>query len=142
MLFPRDPDRKPIESTPTYHIAPPNTPSLESTPLHNLLRLPIPAYTSPVSQHPGRPVAESDIPFISGGGLTRRVLSSLGESWTVPTAALLQFVLEGDNRADAHLFAAVVAKVLGIEESIKAWKRPSSWARGLFGSPPDQTLYG
>jgi proteasome assembly chaperone 2 len=69
-------------------------------------------------------------------------LASLGESWPIPTAALLQFVLEGDNRADANLLAVVVAKVLNIEGSIKVWKQPGSWSRGLFGSPPDQTLYG
>lgn len=60
--------------------------------------------------------------------------------WNVPTAALLQFVLEGDNRADAGLFASVIAKVL--DKDILQWRQPGSWKAGLFGTPHDQTLYG
>jgi proteasome assembly chaperone 2 len=115
---------------------------LKSTPLANLTNLHIPAYTSPHSQHPKQILSETDIPFIPGGGLTRRILSSLSPGWSLPVAALLQFALEGDNRADAHMLATVVAKILGIDGAVKEWKQPGSWKQGLFGAPPDQTLYG
>ncbi|KDQ57634.1 hypothetical protein JAAARDRAFT_35326 [Jaapia argillacea MUCL 33604] len=127
--------------TPTYHIIPSTSPSLLSSPLSHLTQLPIPAYTSPAPQHPGLSIQdEGSIPFIPGGGLTRRFLSSIPAEWDIPVAALLQFVIEGDNQADANLMAAVVAKVLGLD--IKEWKQPSSWRQGLFGTPHDQTLYG
>jgi proteasome assembly chaperone 2 len=115
---------------------------LASTPLKNLNTFPIPSYSSPVSQHPQTGDDDKSIPFIPGGGLTRRVLSSLAEGWPIPTAAILQFVLEGDNRADAQLLAAVVAKVLELDSTIIEWKHPSSWRQGLFGTPHEQTLYG
>lgn len=80
------------------------------------------------------------IPFIPGGGLTSRILSSLPEDWKIPTASLLQFVLEGDNRADAQLFATVVAKV--IDHELVEWRQPNSWRAGLYGTPHNQALYG
>ncbi|KAG6830461.1 hypothetical protein H0H92_000614 [Tricholoma furcatifolium] len=126
--------------TPTYQLQPRNGPSLSGTPLNALTTLPIATYTSPVFQSPHERETVDAIPFIPGGGLTRRVLASLPAEWTVPTAALLQFVLEGDNQADARLFAAVVAKVLGLD--ISDWRQPKSWNVGLFGAPHDQTLYG
>ena len=127
--------------TPTYYIRPPNSSSWESSPLSPISQLPIPEYTSPVSQHPGAsPQTEGPIPFIPGGGLTRRILSNLPPNWDIPTAALLQFVLEGDNRSDASLMASVTAKVLSLE--VPEWKEPSSWQHGLFGTPHEQTLYG
>jgi len=123
--------------TPTYQIRPEKGASLDGTPLQSLSSFPIPAYTSPVQQQPEE---DQPIPFIPGGGLTRRILSSIPAGWEVPTACLLQFVLEGDNRADAELLAAVVLKVIG--KDITQWKQPSSWRDGLFGTPHDQTLYG
>jgi len=130
--------------TPTYYIHPQNTPSWNSTTLSMLSQLPIPPYTSPVSQRPfdGAGTKETTVPFIPGGGLTRRLLASLPQPWSTPTAALLQFVLEGDNTGDARLMAGVVSKALGIDSKIAAWKQPKSWDRGLFGTPHDQTLYG
>jgi proteasome assembly chaperone 2 len=127
-------------STPTYYIRPPRSPSWEGSSLSPITQLPIPEYSSPVSQFPGASQDEGPIPFIPGGGLTRRILSNLPESWEIPAAALLQFVLEGDNRSDASLMAAVVAKVLALE--VPEWKQPFSWQQGLFGTPHDQTLYG
>ncbi|KAF8070664.1 PAC2 family-domain-containing protein [Lyophyllum atratum] len=106
--------------TPTYQLQPRNSPSLAATSLDALTSLPIPTYTSPVLQS--------------------RILGSLPQDWPIPTASLLQFVLEGDNRADARLFAAVVAKVVG--HNLTEWRQPSSWKTGLFGAPHDQTLYG
>jgi hypothetical protein len=64
-------------STPTYYIHPPNTPPLAVSPLSRLSQLPIPKYTSPVLQHPQSNTHEGSIPFIPGGGLTRRFLSSI-----------------------------------------------------------------
>ncbi|TFY79887.1 hypothetical protein EWM64_g4120 [Hericium alpestre] len=127
---------------PTYLIRPPNSPPYDNTRLSGLSSLPIPEFTSPIIQHPSRIslANEGPVPFIPGGGLTRRMLSSIPPSWSVPTASILQFVLEGDNRQDAALMAAIVAKVLSME--IDEWKQPSSWKDGLFGTPHDQTLYG
>ncbi|EPQ57034.1 hypothetical protein GLOTRDRAFT_115124 [Gloeophyllum trabeum ATCC 11539] len=136
--------------TPTYHIVPSNSPSIAQTSLSSILNLPIPSYTSPspqyrLSDQVIRPIESTPIPFIPGGGLTRRILSTIStypSSWSIPTACLLQFVMEGDNRGDAHLLAAVSAKVLGIDARITEWKQPSSWQVGLFGTGHDQTLYG
>lgn len=126
-------------STPTYQLQP-NAKSLSSTPLHQLTVFPIPRYTSPVPQK--RTVQnESHIPFIPGGGITRRVLSSLPADWSIPIAALLRFALDGDNRADAYSLASIVVQVVGIDLSSVKWKQPESW-EGLFGTPHDQTLYG
>lgn len=112
-------------------------------------------------RHSNKDTSESTTsPFIPGGGLTRRFLDSLFPSpprstanntttkttvdspWSIPTLALLQFVMEGDNRADAHLFASVITKVLEREPGSAGWKVPKSWETGLFGSDHDQTLYG
>jgi len=132
--------------TPTYYIHPPNTPPLALSPLSRLSQLPIPKYTSPVLQHPQSNTHEGSIPFIPGGGLTRRFLSSIMQpkkkGWSIPTASLLQFVVEGDNRADANLFAVVVAKVLAADTLIHEWKQPTSWTQGLFGTVHDRSLYG
>ncbi|KAG7446322.1 uncharacterized protein BT62DRAFT_1075904 [Guyanagaster necrorhizus] len=122
--------------TPIYYIQPQNTPSFSFRDLR------IPKYSSPVPQWPQDENDEPDIPFIPGGGLTRRTLASLPREWIIPTVALLQFVLEGDNRADAHMLAIVATKVAGIESHIGELKQPSSWNQGLFGTPHDQTLYG
>jgi len=126
--------------TPTYQLRPTSGPSLASTALESLMSLPIPTYTSPVQQQPQEGAKRSAISFIPGGGLTRRILSSFPAGWTIPTASLLQFVLEGDNQADAGLLASVVVKVVG--KDITQWRQPGSWRDGLFGTPHDQSLYG
>ncbi|KAF8650409.1 hypothetical protein AX16_005216 [Volvariella volvacea WC 439] len=122
---------------PTYYIRPNVSSTLENTPLLRLESLPI--YRSPVPQQLGGKEGPF-IPFIPGGGLTRRILSSLPEGWSIPTIALVHYTLEGDNRADAHLLAAVTSKVLGIDQV--SWTQPGSWGHGLFGAPPNQNLYG
>jgi proteasome assembly chaperone 2 len=127
--------------TTTYQFRPKNS-LISSTALQSLESLPIPAYTSPVQQEPQNPEENNTIPFIPGGGLTRRILNSLPDGWSVPTACLLQFVFEGDNQADANILASVVAKVIGVDGSGIPWKQPSSWREGLFGAPHDQSLYG
>lgn len=135
-----------IGRTPTYQLRPEHSPSLAQSPLHNLSSLPIPLYTSPVPQHiHSQDVLQSSsgansIPFIPGGGLTRRIISSVPSKWNVPTACLLQFVIEGDNRADAGMLASVTVKVLN--KTVAQWKQPGSWREGLFGTPHDSTLYG
>ncbi|KAF8210515.1 PAC2 family-domain-containing protein [Mycena galopus ATCC 62051] len=129
--------------TPTYQIRPTAAAPLASTPLARLAELPIPEYSSPVPQYPLETPAEPepDVPFIPGGSLTRRILQTLSKSPSpVPTAAVLQFVLEGDNRADAAILASAVVAIFGL--SISGFKEPRSWKQGLFGAPPDQTLYG
>jgi proteasome assembly chaperone 2 len=89
--------------------------------------------------------ASEQVPIVPGGGLTRRLLSSLPSSFP-PTVALLQFVMEGDNREDAKLLATAVARILG--EGVLAklpptgWQEPGSWKMGLFGTEADSTLYG
>jgi proteasome assembly chaperone 2 len=129
-----------FQSTPTYYIRPPNSPSWDNSPLSSISQLPISEYSSPVAQYPGAPQDEGPIPFIPGGGLTRRILSHIPESWQIPTVALVQFVLEGNNSSDASLMASVVAKLLSLE--VQQWRVPDSWKQGLFGTPHDQTLYG
>jgi len=109
--------------------------------------MPIPIYESPVQQYiqpdeQGKERNASPIPFIPGGGLTRRILESIPEHWSIPTAAILQFVMEGDNRADAHSLATVIAQVLHLDPQFQEWQQPYSWQEGLFGAPHDQTLYG
>ncbi|KAL9711638.1 hypothetical protein Ac2012v2_004709 [Leucoagaricus gongylophorus] len=131
--------------TPTYQIVPPSGPSLAQTSLSSLI--PIPIYASPVQQYiqpdeQGKARNASPIPFIPGGGLTRRILESIPEHWSIPTAAILQFVMEGDNRADAHSLATVIAQVLHLDPQFQEWQQPYSWQEGLFGAPHDQTLYG
>jgi proteasome assembly chaperone 2 len=158
--------------TPTLHVVPKNSPPL-TLPLSKINELPIPVYgaTSPqpdlrsnsvdrsASSKSNETQNEDDsskssnhtnsshshtTPFVPSGGLTRRFLDSLPASWPISTACLLQFVMEGDNRADAHLLATVVSKVLGLEADVQkgGWKQPASWEVGLFGSDHDQTLYG
>lgn len=64
-------------------------------------------------------------------------------AWSIPIAAIVQYVLEGDNRGDAHLLATIVGKVLGVDDCAKdGWKEPQSWRQGLFGTGHDNTLYG
>ncbi|KAF5322168.1 hypothetical protein D9619_001700 [Psilocybe cf. subviscida] len=125
--------------TPTYQIRPKNSASVEGSPLASLLDLPIPIYTSPTQPLSGQPTDDSEIPFIPGGGLTRRILSSIPSGWPIPTASVLQFVIEGDNRPDAGYLASVATRILNSD--ITQWREPTSW-RGLFGTPHDQTLYG
>ncbi|KAL1680366.1 PAC2 family-domain-containing protein [Schizophyllum commune] len=124
---------------PTYNIVPKGAFDLQNSPLHALADLPIPPYASPVPQFLSQG-SEGAIPFIPGGGITRRFLSSLPKDWPIPTLALLHFVLEGDNRSDAHLLAAVVSRIIGVDAG--GWKQPPSWSMGLFGTPQDQTLFG
>jgi len=130
--------------TTTFHIIPNKRHALRSPSLENITSLSIPVYTSPVLQRAeeGLEGSSAPIPFIPGGGLTRRILSALPETWSTPTASLLQFALEGDNRGDARLLAAVTLKVVGLDVSVNEWKQPKSWQVGLFGAPHDQSLYG
>src|SRR5258707_3689262 len=86
-----------IGSTPTFQIRPVTTTQhLVGTPLNGLSNLPIPLYSSPVQPNPYLDrdgISESvQIPFIPGGGLTRRILSSISTSkWEIPIASLVHF---------------------------------------------------
>ncbi|TDL26228.1 hypothetical protein BD410DRAFT_784296 [Rickenella mellea] len=127
--------------TPTYAIIPHGSPSLDSTALSGIKDLPI--YTSPTTQaSQALPTPSTDVPFIPGGGLSRRFLSSLPTQWSIPSACILQFVMEGDNRADAALLADAISRTLKINEKVAEWRQPKSWREGLFGTPHDQTLFG
>ncbi len=134
------------QSSSTYKFIPMPGPQLDSTPLANISNLP--TYSFAPAQHicGEEEPSKMDIPFIPGGGLTRRLLSSLSSSESpiakIPTACVLQFVLEGDNRGDAIYFARAVVELLSVERHVVAWKQPSSWAAGLFGTTYDQSLYG
>lgn len=126
--------------TPTTFIQPPASPPLAGGPLTFLADLPIPPYSS--SPSPGAASSPWNAPFIPGGGITHRLLSSIPDSWQIPTVCLLQYAMEGDNRSDAQLLATVVAHALGTTADISTWTQPKAWAHGLFGTPHDQTLYG
>jgi proteasome assembly chaperone 2 len=126
----------------TYYMIPPNSPPWEGSPLGSIAELPIPVYSTPVQQHPLSPSNEGPVPFVPGGGLTRRILTAIPAQWRVPTGALLQFAAEGDNRTDAAFMASVVAKIFSLDGKIQKWVQPKSWQQGLFGTPHDQSLYG
>ncbi|TEB37415.1 hypothetical protein FA13DRAFT_1761747 [Coprinellus micaceus] len=124
--------------TPTYQIRLPQFQlSLLGTSLHRLEELPIPLY-----RPQGSDTEDQSIPFIPGGGLTRRILNSIPQGWAIPTGSLLQFVLEGDNAADAAMLASAAVDTLELTIPNGQLKAPSSWKAGLFGSPHDQSLYG
>ncbi|KAI9569646.1 PAC2 family-domain-containing protein [Boletus coccyginus] len=128
--------------TPTTFIQPPVSPPLEGGPLASLADLPIPPYSSPLSRDLRSEGSSWHVPFIPGGGIAHRLLSSIPNSWQIPTVCLLQYAMEGDNRPEAQLLAAVAAKALGNITVISTWMQPKAWAHGLFGTPHDQTLYG
>ncbi|CAK9779361.1 hypothetical protein CC85DRAFT_288680 [Cutaneotrichosporon oleaginosum] len=65
-------------------------------------------------------------PFLPGAGLTRRILAALADK---PSGAIAAWVVEGDNRGDAHALARAVLRLLDIEAELR---EPASWA-GLFG---------
>jgi len=135
---------------PTYRLVPPGTPEWDSSPLATFAGLPLPNYTSITQQpfpHPQEGRTPGAVPFIPGGGLTRRILSSFPQMWTTPVLSLLQFAFEGDNRTDAQCLASVVSRLFDPTstedgESRIEWKQPKGWDGGLFGTPHDQSLYG
>jgi len=120
-------------STPIYHLLPSSSPPLADSPLALLTSLP--RYSSASTPN-------DNIPTMPGGGLTRRVLTSIPEAWAIRTGVLVMFALEGDNRTDGTLMAGVIAKLLHADGRVKEWKEPESWRQGLFGTPNDQTLFG
>ncbi|KAG6369546.1 PAC2 family-domain-containing protein [Boletus reticuloceps] len=128
--------------TPTTFILPPVSPPLDGGPLASLTDLPVPPYSSPLPRDLRSEGSSWPVPFIPGGGITYRLLSSIPDSWQIPTVGLLQYAMEGDNRLDAQLLATVAAKALGSTAVISTWTQPTAWVHGLFGTPHDQTLYG
>src|ERR1700761_4586542 len=93
---------------------------------------------------PGLRPAESDKLTkirMPGSGLTRRILDAPALA-NVPRAAIVQFVMEGDNRIDAHNLARCLFRALRlVKEMDKPITEPESW-KGVFGSMNDQTLFG
>jgi len=122
--------------TPTFHIFPgARVPSKQ---------LPGPIREIVATTPPFIESSFTDIPVIPGSGLLRRVLKSIPDSFP-PVIAILEYVLEGDNRYDARLLAAAIAKSL--KKDLGAipddqWREPASWRGGLFGSNHDQALFG
>lgn len=93
-----------VLSTPIYRLVPTasRSRSFSESPIASLNSLPeYKSASAPASK-----------PSFSGGGLTRRIYSSIQSGWTIPTGFLLIFALEGDNRADATLFAGAIAKIV------------------------------
>lgn len=140
--------------SPVYSLVSPRSSSIQDTPISNASQLPQYSFIESNSRSNDRTMpskASSSIPLIPGGGLTRRILTLIDSdsdpvsNWpSMPTAAILQFVLEGDNRADAAFLAGVVSKIVELRmyKDRDEWKQPPSWRVGLFGTPHDQTLYG
>lgn len=144
--IPDDPNfqiQKP-RSSPSYVLVPQNAPSLENSPIQATSRLPPYRYEPSVGSLEGSEalLPKPAIPIVPGGGLTRRLLSafSSGLEKPVPVAAIVQFVVEGDNRGDAEYFAKTAAQIVGLQ--VGQWTQPPSWRTGLFGTPHDQSLYG
>ncbi|PAV18989.1 proteasome assembly chaperone 2 [Pyrrhoderma noxium] len=137
-------------NSPTYSLLGPGTANLESSPLSLLSQLPkytfSPSQGSVLNMGPVPIPTSTDpaplIPLIPGGGLTRRFLSLSSSLSNIQIAAILQFVLEGDNRNDAEYFASVVSGILKLGVKPGSWVQPESWKVGLFGTPHDQALYG
>ena len=84
-------------------------PSISGSPLSPLTSLP--QYGS------GR--APDEVPSLPGGGLTRRILQSIPEKWTISTGFAIWMGMEGDNRDDAALVANVITKILCTNGQIK-----------------------
>ncbi|KAF8515449.1 PAC2 family-domain-containing protein [Gautieria morchelliformis] len=118
--------------TPIFHLSSPAFHQIPGSPLALLPSLP--QYNSSQKSVKG--------PSLPGGGLTRRVLLSIPENWSINTGFLVWMGMEGDNRDDAALVAGVIAKILSTDGQIKEWKEPESWRQGLFGSSNDHTLFG
>jgi proteasome assembly chaperone 2 len=122
---------------------PAGAPALAGSPLAALGTLPIPPFV-PAAAPTGTGDA-AGIPLIPGGGLTRRLLAALSAppNGAPPTAALLQFVLEGDNRGDAAALATAAAHAAGAVALLPrgGWAEPPSWQTGLFGGAVDGVLY-
>ncbi|KAG8884398.1 putative choline transporter, neither null mutation nor overexpression affects choline transport [Tulasnella sp. 331] len=87
----------------TYHVLPN---AAAGTPLSSVLEE-LKTHTLPLSTS----TAASEIPSIPGSGLTRRLVSLLPLSFP-PTGLIIEYVLEGDNRADARILAGAAAKCL------------------------------
>ncbi|KAF8586688.1 hypothetical protein K439DRAFT_1631393, partial [Ramaria rubella] len=118
--------------TPMYHLFPPSS-DIAALPSLKYLNS-LPKYTAGQTFGKG--------PSLPGGGLTRRLLSSISDNLSSNTGFLIWMGMEGDNRDDAKFVANAIAKILSVEEKIKEWKEPESWQHGLFGTPNDHSLFG
>ncbi|CAG7846171.1 Proteasome assembly chaperone 2 {ECO:0000256/PIRNR:PIRNR010044} [Serendipita indica DSM 11827] len=131
--------------SPSYYLIPPSTSSLPDQLSERLSILPayeappVPLYLQKPDSNSAQPKEDGGVPVIPGGGLARRILSSLSTA-NIPTLAILQFVMEGDNRGDAGMMVAVLNRVLDLD--LQAIKEPGSWKNGLFGSNHDGSLFG
>lgn len=101
-------------SFPTYHIIPYllSTQEVKLHPAIHELASRFPPFITTEHQIPG-----TNLPVIPGSGLTRRFVSSLPSEFPC-TGVILEYVLEGDNRADAALLASALARSLSKELGI------------------------
>jgi len=126
--------------TPTYYLLA----SEDQKPNEIVSRLTeiVPSFLSAGSPHPFSSAQASEPFRLPSSGLTVPILRSFRSNSAVPpTATIMQYVLEGDNREDAVMMATITARALGVTEQFD-WKEPSGWKQGLFGTPHDQTLFG
>jgi len=126
--------------TPTFHLVPttPDIPNPRPQVLQELVTH-IPPFITTTHD-----TSATDMLVIPGSGLTRRIVTSLPTSFP-PTGVILEYVLEGDNRADAKTLASAVARCVQKEFGVtgnERWREPLSWREGLFGSAHDQALFG
>lgn len=76
------------------------------------------------------PAREEDatyVPHIPAGGIARRLFQALQEeaaSWDgCQVAALLMYLVEGDNRSDARTLASAASHVLHIQQGMRLYLR-------------------
>lgn len=128
-------------NSPTYHLIPALLTNHEGKlhPAVHELAIHFPPLITTTNQTPG-----TELPVIPGSGVTRKLVSSLSPEFPC-MGVILEYVLEGDNRADAALLASALSrslhKELGMTEN-ERWKEPPSWQQGLFGTAHDQSLFG
>ncbi|KAG8896192.1 hypothetical protein FRB99_009025 [Tulasnella sp. 403] len=91
---------------PTFHLIPTQTKAQDLPPALTQLVEHVPPFITTT-----HPAWGSEIPIIPGSGLTRRIITSLPSGGTFPpTGVILEYTLEGDNRADARMLASAAAK--------------------------------
>jgi proteasome assembly chaperone 2 len=106
-----------LSRTPTYHLLPANTKPEQAERTNtefDLRSIPPFELDTPAPSHDiDRRTSGTQLP---GTGLTSRILNSdiMASPSASPCVAILQFVMEGDNRADAHLLARRALQALKV----------------------------
>ncbi|SHO75885.1 Similar to S.cerevisiae protein ADD66 (Protein involved in 20S proteasome assembly) [Malassezia sympodialis ATCC 42132] len=105
---------------------------------------PVPAMDTPISKAASEalPVFQphtheiTGMPPLPGSGIARKFLSTAAPN----TTALLMFCAEGDNRMDAQALVVKISSLCNLPLQMPL-PEPPSW-KALYGSAPDQFLYG